>query len=58
MVHGGETITPAGETGGITIQFTQPVFFEREDQLNRFADIISKAIDRKQRLRYGGAYNG
>jgi hypothetical protein len=59
MVHGGETITPANEgTGNITIQFTQPVFFDREDQLYRFADIINKAIDRKNRLRFGGAYNG
>lgn len=58
-VHGGETIIPPNETiGGVTIQFTQPVFFEREDQMNSFVDKIAKAIDRKYRLRFGGAYSG
>jgi len=59
VVHGGETIIPANESmGGVTVNFTQPVFFDREDTMNRFVDKISKAIDRKQRLRFGGAYNG
>jgi len=57
-VHGGETIIPANESMGITVNFTQPVFFDREDTMNRFVDMILKGIDRKQRLRFGGAYNG
>jgi hypothetical protein len=58
---GPEAIIPlneAGSMGGVTINFTQPVFFDREDTMNRFVDMISKGIDRKQRLRFGGAYNG
>jgi len=58
MVHGGETITPAGESGNITVNFTQPVFFDREDQMNKFVDMIRKGIQRQDRLRFGGAYNG
>jgi hypothetical protein len=50
-VHGGETIIPANESmGGITVNFTQPVFFDREDDMNRFVDKISKTLDRKYRL--------
>jgi len=50
-VHGGETIIPANESmGGVTINFTQPVFFDREDNMNRFVDMISKGLDRKYRL--------
>lgn len=58
---GPEAIIPlneAGAMGGITINFTQPVFFDREDTMNKFVDMISKGIDRKQRLRFGGAYSG
>ncbi len=58
MVHGGESITPAGESGGITINFTQPLFLEREDQMNQLVDKIRKGIQRQDRLRFGGAYNG
>jgi len=58
MVHGGERIIPANEGVGVTVNFTQPVFFDREDTMNRFVDMISKGIDRKQRLRFGGAYSG
>jgi len=58
-VHGGETIIPANESmGSIVINFTQPVFFDREDTMNRFVDMIRKGIDRSQRLRFGGAYAG
>ncbi len=58
---GPEAVIPlneAGSMGGITVNFTQPVFFDREDTMNRFVDMISKGIDRKQRLRFGGAYSG
>uniref|UniRef100_A0A6M3L0I6 Putative tail protein n=1 Tax=viral metagenome TaxID=1070528 RepID=A0A6M3L0I6_9ZZZZ len=58
-VHGGETIIPANESiGGVTVNFTQPVFFDREDTLNKFVDMIRKGIQRQDRLRFGGAYNG
>ncbi len=51
MVHGGETILPANESaGGVTINFTQPVFFDREDTMNVFIDKISRTLDRKYRL--------
>lgn len=59
MVHGGETIIPANEgLGNVIINFTQPVFFDREDSMNTFVDKISKSLDRKYRLRFGGAYSG
>ena len=59
VVHGGETVTPANESGGsIIINFTQPVFFDREDTMNKFVDMIRKGIQRQDRLRFGGAYNG
>uniref|UniRef100_A0A6M3K143 Putative tail tape measure protein n=1 Tax=viral metagenome TaxID=1070528 RepID=A0A6M3K143_9ZZZZ len=58
-LHAGETVIPANESmGNVVVNFTQPVFFDREDTMNRFVDMISKGIDRKQRLRFGGAYSG
>ncbi len=58
IVHGGETITPAGETGGITVNISGPLFMEREDQMNQLVDKIRKGIQRQDRLRFGGAFNG
>lgn len=58
---GPEAVIPlneAGGLGGVTINFTQPVFFDREDTMNRFVDMIRKGIQRQDRLRFGGAYNG
>ncbi len=58
---GPEAIIPlneAGAMGGLTINFTQPVFFDREDTMNKFVDMIRKGIQRQDRLRYGGAYSG
>jgi len=58
---GAEAVIPLNETGGlggITINFTQPVFFDREDTMNRFVDMIRKGIQRQDRIRFGGAYNG
>uniref|UniRef100_A0A6M3KWD5 Putative tail protein n=1 Tax=viral metagenome TaxID=1070528 RepID=A0A6M3KWD5_9ZZZZ len=50
-VHGGETVIPANESiGNVTVNFTQPVFFDREDTMNIFIDKISKTLDRKYRL--------
>ena len=53
--------TDWGKIGGgsnVVVNFTQPVFFDREDTMNRFVDMIRKGIDRSYRLRFGGAYNG
>ena len=56
---GPEAIIPLNEAmGGITINFTQPVFFDREDTMNKFVDKIRKGIQRQDRLRFGGAWNG
>jgi hypothetical protein len=49
-----ELITPLsklGNLGGnVTINFTEPIFFDREDSMNKFVDKISKTLDRKYRL--------
>uniref|UniRef100_A0A6M3KDW0 Putative tail tape measure protein n=1 Tax=viral metagenome TaxID=1070528 RepID=A0A6M3KDW0_9ZZZZ len=58
-VHGGETIIPANESmGGVTVNISGPLFMEREDQMNQLVDKIRKGIQRQDRLRFGGAYNG
>jgi len=58
-LHAGEKVIPANESmGGVTVNFTQPVFFDREDTMNRLVDMIRKGIQRQDRLRFGGAYNG
>jgi hypothetical protein len=58
---GPEAIIPlneAGNMGGVTVNFTQPVFFDREDTMNKFVKLITDGVNRQQRLRFGGAYNG
>ncbi len=58
---GPEAIIPLnemGNTGGVTINFTQPVFFDREDTMNKFVALIRKGIQRQDRQRFGAAYNG
>ena len=56
---GPEAVIPLNEAmGGITINFTQPVFFDREDTMNKFVDMIRKGIQRQDRIRFGGAYSG
>ncbi len=58
-LHQGETVIPTNETtGNIIVNFTQPVFFDREDTMNKFVDMIRKGIQRQDRLRFGGAWNG
>ena len=57
-VHGGETIIPANDSMGVTVNISGPLFMEREDQMNQLVDKIRKGIDRSQRLRFGGAYSG
>ena len=58
MVHGGETIIPPESNGGVVVNFSQPVFFDREDTMNRFVDLIRRGIQRQDRIRFGGAYSG
>ena len=59
FLHQGETVIPANENvGNIIVQFTQPVFFDREDTMNKFVDMIRKGIQRQDRIRFGGAYSG
>lgn len=57
---GPEAIVPLSDmmVGGITINFTEPVFFDREDQLNSFAEKIRKAIRRQDRINYGRSFEG
>jgi hypothetical protein len=57
-VHGGETIIPANESMGVTVNISGPLFMEREDQMNQLVDKIRKGIQRQDRLRFGGAYSG
>jgi hypothetical protein len=39
--------------GGVTVNFTEPIFMEREDQMYKFADILYKQMNRKNRLQFG-----
>ena len=57
---GPEAVIPLGKggLGGITINFTQPVFFDREDTMNTFVEKIRQGIRRADRLNFGGAYSG
>ena len=53
---GPEAVVPLGAgIGGVTVNFTQPVFFDREDTMNAFVDKIYDKIKRAQRLQFGGA---
>ena len=47
-----------GSMGGANITFSQPVFFEREDQMYKFARIINKYIQSGNRQNFGNAYAG
>jgi len=57
---GPEAIIPLEKAGGgnITINFTEPVFMEREESINKLADRIYRVIKKEQRLSFGGAYSG
>jgi len=56
--RGPEAIVPLDRMGGITINFTEPVFMEREESINKLADRIYRVIKKEQRLSFGGAYSG
>ena len=57
---GPEAIIPLDEgiMGGITLNFTQPVFFDREDTMNKFVRMLNRGIQRQERLRFGVPYRG
>ncbi len=57
-LHEGETVLPAHETGGVTVNFTQPVFFDREDIMNVFIKKIAIALNRDYRLVKGAGLYG
>ncbi len=55
---GPEAVVPLDRMGGITINFTEPIFMEREESMNKLADKIYGVIKKDQRLSFGGAYSG
>ena len=56
---GPEAVIPLDKMqSGVTINFTEPVFFDREDMMNAFVDKVYAKIQRAQRLQFGGAYSG
>jgi len=55
---GPEAIVPLDRMGGITINFTEPVFMDNEGTMNKFVSKIERVIKRNQRLSFGGAYSG
>lgn len=59
--RGPEAIVPldrGGLGGTVNVYFTEPVFMEREESINKLADRIYRVIKREQRLNFGGAYGG
>jgi hypothetical protein len=59
--NGSEAIIPEsdwGKMGGITINFTDTVFLDREDSINKLVDKLSNKLNRKQRFQFGKAYSG
>ena len=52
---GPEAIVPLDKMGGITINFNEPVFMEKEESINKLADRIYRVIKREQRLSFGVA---
>jgi len=55
---GPEAVVPLDKMGGITINFTEPVFMDNEGTMNKFVAKIERVIKRNQRLNFGGAYSG
>ncbi len=53
--NGPEAVIPLNQMGGITINFTEPVFMEREESINKLADRIYRVIKKEQRLSFGAA---
>ena len=47
-----------GKFGGITVQFSDTVFLDREDSINKLVDRLYDKINKKQRFQFGKAYSG
>ena len=52
---GPEAVVPLDRMGGLTINFNEPVFMEREESINKLADRIYRVIKKEQRLSFGAA---
>ena len=51
ILHGGETVTPAGQqAGGVTVVLSNPVFLGDESSARQLADLIGEELQRKYRL--------
>ena len=55
---GPEAVIPLEQMGGITINFTEPVFMDNEGAMNKFVAKIERVIKRNQRLSFGNSYAG
>ena len=56
--NGPEAVVPLNQMGGLTINFNESVFMEKEESINKLADRVNRVIQRNQRLSFGGAYSG
>ena len=53
--NGPEAVIPLSQMGGVTINFNEPVFMEKEESINKLADRIYRVIKRDQRFSFGAA---
>ncbi len=53
--NGPEAVVPLNQMGGLTINFNEPVFMEKEESINKLADRIYRVIKRDQRFSFGAA---
>ncbi len=53
--NGPEAVVPLNQKGGLTINFNEPVFLEKEESINKLADRIYRVIKKEQRLSFGAA---
>ena len=53
--NGPEAVIPLSQMGGLTINFNESVFMEKEESINKLADRIYRVIKRDQRFSFGAA---
>ena len=53
--NGPEAVIPLSQMGGLTINFNESVFMEKEESINKLADRIYGVIKRDQRFSFGAA---